>query len=93
MPRKSAKSNSIPDFRNSEAQEPLRLTGALGRRTWDTIESKNRLLAVRTLAVGPGFRIASQNITPPTESQTMLLSFKDYSCPHHRRIPNRANLD
>jgi hypothetical protein len=69
------------------------LAGALGRRTCDTIESQTRLLAVRTLAVDPGFKIASQNTTPPTESQTMLLSLKDYSWLHDGRIHSRANLD
>ena len=57
------------------------MAGALGRRTCDTIESHTRLLAVSTLPVGPGFRIASQNTTPPTESQTMLLSFKELLLP------------
>jgi hypothetical protein len=68
------------------------LTGALGVYTCDTIEFKTCLLAVRILAVGPGFKIASQNTTPPTQSQTMPLSFKNYSCPNHRKNRAGANL-
>jgi hypothetical protein len=81
MPLKLARSGAIRGFRKTEAQEPLRLTCPPAKRTCETMESTTCLLAFRILAVGPGFRIASQNITPPTESQTMLLSFKHYSCP------------
>jgi len=92
MPRKSPKSGAIRDFPKTDAQEPLRLTGPPAERTCDTMESTTCLLAFRILAVGTGFRIASQNTTPPTESQTMLLSFKGLLLPHDRKIRAGANL-